>query len=552
METEGKDSGIMAFGWFGKKKDSKPAGDGASPGGSGDASLPNGGGAGEPPSDGKGGKTPPLPPRDPRKAEAFFRHGRGVAHANFEYAIEMFIKGLAHDPDNMRVHEELRDVALRRKVAGGKPAPMSIKLARTGPTALDKMLQTELIWAYDPLNKDMMLNVMERAVEADAVKEEKANIGEVAYFFGEMVFDQNRTSKPLNQGDLIKLATLFRSLEKYDKAIEAAKYALQMDLDSADLRQFLKDLETERTMAVGGFNDVATGGNFQASVGNMEKQKELDAADRLDTQAVNVVATIEKIIVDLRVQVEAKPEDVDLRNKLVENLLKRDTTEHQNEAITQLELLYKTTGQYRFKFRVGDIKMSQWKRRVAAIKEQREKNAEDPELKAELDEVTRQKNEFELAEFEERTKEYPTEMVYRFELAQRLIQVKRYDEAIGYLQQAQIDPKRKSMCLYLLGYCYRMLGMFEESVDSYRRGVDAHANPNDKTGLEMRYGLMDALEQRAIKNTDLEAAKEGMKLASQIIQVEFTYKDIRSRLARLRKFIEDQEKKKSEGVGDAK
>ncbi|MEM6853880.1 MAG: hypothetical protein AAF593_05675, partial [Planctomycetota bacterium] len=100
----------MAF--FGKKKSSDDSSTAQTEaGGAGD----NGGG--------EAAASGPSFPRDPRKARKFFDHAETVAEAkNYDYAIEMYINGLRHDPDNMTRHEELLDVAKRRKVGGGKKA----------------------------------------------------------------------------------------------------------------------------------------------------------------------------------------------------------------------------------------------------------------------------------------------------------------------------------------------------------------------------------------------------------------------------------------------
>ena len=53
------------------------------------------------------------PVRDERKARRFFEHAQAMAETrNYDYAIELYIRGLAHDPDAMDKHQALHEVAL--------------------------------------------------------------------------------------------------------------------------------------------------------------------------------------------------------------------------------------------------------------------------------------------------------------------------------------------------------------------------------------------------------------------------------------------------------
>jgi hypothetical protein len=53
---------------------------------------------------------------DRKKAQTFFDRGAAVAGTgNFEYAIEMYLQGLALDPESLDAHQALRDIALKRK-----------------------------------------------------------------------------------------------------------------------------------------------------------------------------------------------------------------------------------------------------------------------------------------------------------------------------------------------------------------------------------------------------------------------------------------------------
>src|SRR5262249_37974614 len=123
-------------------------------------------------------KGKPEKVRDTRKASKFFQHAQAMADArNYEYAIECYVNGLKHDPDNLPKHEPPRDVPLRRKVPGGRPASFLESLKPATGDPVDKLLHVETLWSKDPLNLSRMLTVMEKAADANDTEHEY-NIGE--------------------------------------------------------------------------------------------------------------------------------------------------------------------------------------------------------------------------------------------------------------------------------------------------------------------------------------------------------------------------------------
>jgi len=102
-----------------------------------------------------------------KKAQPFFDRGRTLAEiGSFDAAIDVFIQGLAFDPENIEAHKALREAALRRKAAGGKDLGFLEK--RKLPRAKDNkraMLNAEKLLAYDPGNVQHMESMTRAAGE---------------------------------------------------------------------------------------------------------------------------------------------------------------------------------------------------------------------------------------------------------------------------------------------------------------------------------------------------------------------------------------------------
>ena len=105
--------------------------------------------------------------RDPNKAVEIFAKAQSAATAgDFDHAIEMYIRGLRHDPGNMARHKQLLDVAQRHKVAGGEKAGMKDKPKSIGNDPVSKMLDAERLWAKDYTDAGLMHQFAKRAAEA--------------------------------------------------------------------------------------------------------------------------------------------------------------------------------------------------------------------------------------------------------------------------------------------------------------------------------------------------------------------------------------------------
>ncbi|MCC7145648.1 MAG: hypothetical protein IT443_04310 [Phycisphaeraceae bacterium] len=472
--------------------------------------------------------------RDPRKAKRFFEHAQTNADTrNYEYAIQLFIDGLRHDPDNMAQHEALRDVALKYKVGGGKTAGLSEKFKSQGKDPVSKMLDAERIWSKDPLNMSLMLDMMEKAVEA-AEAEPELHLGEVAYWVGTLVLEFGRKSRKTPDKVFIKSRDLFARIGSFDKAVEACRLALSLRPDDAKLLDDLKDLETEMTLKQGAYAEAGKEGGFKSFVKDMDKQRALEQEQAVDrTESV-----LDEVIARYRKEYEAN-QDVDLLEKLVGALLQKGDDASEAEAMTRLKEAWERTEQYRFKVRHGDIAIRQINRKIRVLRQAAKDNPQDAEAAAKLRDLSVKLLKFELQEYTERAKNYPTDLALKFQLGRRLMQFQKFDEAIAALQDARGDAKVRVQSLLYLGMCYAAKGWPEEATDTLREGISIHPIEDDAVGMDLRYQLMDALEKSARKNKQLEQAREAQKIASKILQTDIKYRDIKDRLDAIRKLVDE-------------
>src|SRR5690606_26847329 len=104
------------------------------------------------------------------------------------------------------------------------------------------------------------------------------------------------------------------------------------------------------------------------------------------------------------------------------------------------------TGQYRYKVRIGDAKIKQFARNLRELKSRMEADKNDTQARKDFERLYRERMNFELQEYNERVKNYPTDLGLKFELGRRLFAFKKFDEAIGMFQQSKADPKYRAVC----------------------------------------------------------------------------------------------------------
>jgi tetratricopeptide (TPR) repeat protein len=514
------------LGLFGKKKPDEAAG-------SGDSTTGAPGASGTAPAEVRSANAKHAKPvfeADPRKARRFFEHAQVVADSrNYDYAIECYINGLKHNPESMQHHEELRQVALRRKVGGGKPAGMKDRYTYGGgKTPIEKTLNAEYLWAKDPTNAAQALMVMELAT--------KAELYELSYWIGGFVLEANRTSKKPTKAIYIKLVDLYEEMEAWDRAVECCRFAVMMDEGNMVLLKRLKDLEAELTLLKGQYGKEE--GGFRRGVANMEKQKALEAEDTIAKTSTQLEETISR----LRREYEENTEDLDKLTKFVRVLLEKEDETTDAEAIRHLQEAWERTGQYRFKAEIGNIKIKAFNRRTRVIKQAMTQATDDAvrrTLHEQLAALVQEQVRFELAEFTERVKNYPTDMQLLYQLGRRQFAMGDHDSAIASFQQAQADPKTRANALRYLGEAFYRKEWLDEAVDTFHRGIEVHPYSDDKLALELRYELCKALEAKARRDRSLEVALEADEVASKIVQADVNYRDMRQRRDSLRKLVSE-------------
>jgi len=453
-----------------------------------------------------------IPEADRAKAEVFFQRGTAVAGTgNYEYAIEMYLQGLAIDPESVEAHQALRDISLRRKASGGKPLGMTERWKLKKGDDKQNLLNAEKLLAYDPGNTDHMITLLQAA--------QKAGFYDTVLWIGPILLKANFESPKQDFGKYITLRDVYKSLHRWKLATEACQYAANLRPDDMDLQTELKNLGAMTTIHEGDYE----AGDFRKSIRDREKQEKLLEQDR-DVRSIDAMS---RQIIDAEKEWQADPTEPGKLMKLVELLVKTENPEYENRAIELLQNAYDTTKQFRFRQNIGKVRLYQLQREERNLRAQIAKDADNERIKEEYRQFTIDRAQQELEEYTLWSENYPTDMGIKFEMAKRLFVLERFDEAIPVFQAARNDPKYRTEAGIFLGRAFLAAGFVDEAVDTLKGLIDSYELAGDAKSIEMTYWYARSLEQQG-------DTASAIKSYSRVAQWNFNYRDVQSRVKRLR------------------
>jgi tetratricopeptide (TPR) repeat protein len=452
---------------------------------------------------------------DQQKANVFFDRGKSVADGGqFEYAIEMYLQGLRIDPENTDAHQAMREISLKRKASGGKDLGFfeKMKLKKSGADETENLLNAEKVLAYDPGNTDAMLALLRAALNGGYF--------DTVLWIGPILQKANADAKSPDFSKFMILKDAYKALEQWKLAVDACQYAAMLKPDDMDLSTELKNLGAQHTMTQGKYGSARS---FRDSVRDMDKQRGLLDADK-DVRSLDV---LQRQIALAETEWKAEPNEPGKLSKYVDALLRTELPEYENRAVAVLEEAYERTGQFRFRYNIGKIRMNQLTREERELRRQLQQNPADEEIKQKYQEFARRRWETELEEYKLASENYPTDMALKYQMATRLYQLKRYDDAIPVFQQARQNPQFRIDASVWLGRAFLDAGYVDESIDTLRGVIDSYELKGDAKSREMYYWFGRATEQKGDHQT-------ALKAYSQVFQWDSQYRDVVVRIKRLR------------------
>lgn len=449
------------------------------------------------------------------KAQAFFERAEEVATTgNFDYAIEMYIRGLQKLPDAVEEgHIALRRMSLLRQGKGGKKPTVVERLKHHGgKTSLEEMLSAEFLLAKDPDHLPYAETMLKTAVAGEFKK--------TAEWIAALVYEANYSSVKPSINTYLLLKDSYKTLEMYSKAVVVCRHAMQIKPDNAQLQDELRDLSAQMAVQNGKY---ASKEGFTESIRDREKQDQLHEQGKL----VKSDGYRAKEVDDARKAMQTNPDSQTNIIRMANALFEMKTDRTYNDAKELLENAYAKTQDFTFKRHQGEMEIRELRRQVRKAKADVRADIGNGQLKSVLQGLKNEVNKTETEHYKLCLSHYPTDLLIKYEYGICLARNKQYDEAIPMFQEAQRDPRRKLAAMDETGLCFFLKGWYADAIDIFERAVNLCEIEDDEVTKDLRYNLARSYEE----NGNTEKATEQY---SKLVQIDFNYKDIRHRIDRLR------------------
>ncbi|MEX0875897.1 MAG: hypothetical protein WD114_00420 [Phycisphaerales bacterium] len=479
-------------------------------------------------SDDEGENTGPGPEDfSPKKAKTFFERAMTVHQSgSYEYAMQMWLNGLRWDPNSMEgLNGYLKSSEVFSVENPKKGVSKETKSAVATKGDLGKYINALLDFGLKRLDTGNAIKATTAAAKVNLEKPTKM-LGEHAL---KLALNDPKPKKDM----FVKLLDAFEDTRVFNLAAVAGENACRMDPSDSELQARVRNMLAQSTMTSGGYDDTESGG-FRKNIRDADKQLQLEQEDSL----AQTGSTKDAVVARTEAEHEKRPDDIPTLDKYARALLARGKGPDELKALTLFNKAYKETGSFRFRKQAGDIQVMRARRTLEKIKAQAEANPDDREAQEKLDKALIQFDALQTEELKLQVDHYPTDLGLKYKLGTLLYERGDFNEAIEQFQLAQGDPKIRRDVLNLMGKSFRALGGWEDAaITTYEQALDGIPDENSELGMDIRYGLMDALHAKAEKEQDLAIAERADKLAAGIAIQQFSYRDVRDRREQIKDLI---------------
>jgi tetratricopeptide (TPR) repeat protein len=433
---------------------------------------------------------------------------------NFGYAISLLQGILKQEPQFLTGRQLLRRTEVTRLKAAKKKffnvstASVAVmkaqremkKDAKRAVELIEKILEDE------PYNKQANLALKEAAVAAGWL--------ETGVFALQTLLEENARDTKL----LHELARLYHELGESEREVEIYNRISVIDPADAAAMRLGKDASARDSMKSGGW---AAAGSYRDLIKDKEAAVSLEQQSRMQLTE----ESLGRQIAEVYALHEAEPQNVDVARRLGALSEQKDDLD---AAIAWYRYASDLThgsdpGLIR---KISDLAVKVTEREIAALEESIANNAGDTMVLAEknsaLAAAKKRRAEMLIEEARKRVERNPTDLQFRFELGEHLMNAGHFREGLPELQRARQNPNARLKAMNALGRCYRELGMFDLAARQLEEAAREIATM-DATKKEIVYNLGLVYERMGNREKSLACMK-------QIYEADYGYKDVATRV----------------------
>jgi tetratricopeptide (TPR) repeat protein len=433
---------------------------------------------------------------------------------NYGYAISLLQGILKQEPQFLTGRQLLRRTEVTRlksakkKLFNVSTASVSVMKAqremKKDPKRAIELI--EKILEDEPYNKQANL----------ALKEAAAAVGwlETAVFALQTYLEEHpRDTKVLHE-----LARLYHDQGESEWEVEIYNRISAIDPADAAALRLGKDASARGSMKSGGW---AAAESYRDLIKDKEAAVSLEQQNRMQLTG----ELLSQQIAETYAMHEAEPQNVDVARRLGSLSEQKDDLE---AAIAWYRYASDLThgsdpGLVR---KISDLGVKQTEREIARLEEAVANSAGDntagDENETALAAAKKRRAEMLIDEARKRVERNPTDLQFRFELGENLMNAGHFREALPELQRARQNPNARLRAMNALGRCYRELNMFDLAAKQLEEAA-SEIGTMDATKKEIIYNLGLVYEQMGDREKSLGCMK-------QIYEADYGYKDVATRV----------------------
>ena len=433
---------------------------------------------------------------------------------NFGYAISLLQGILKQEPQFLTGRQLLRRTEVTRLKAAKKKffnvstASVAVmkaqremkKDAKRSVELIEKILENE------PYNKQANLALKEAAVAAGWL--------ETGVFALQTLLEENARDTKL----LHELARLYHELGESEREVEIYNRISAIDPADVAAMRLGKDASARDSMKSGGW---AAAASYRDLIKDKEAAVSLEQQSRMQLTE----ESLGRQIAEVYALHEAEPQNIEIARRLGALSEQKDDLD---AAIAWYRYASDLTqgsdpGLIR---KISDLGVKVTEREIAALEESVANNAGDTMVLAEknsaLAAAKKRRAEMLIDEARKRVERNPTDLQFRFELGEHLMNAGHFREGLPELQRARQNPNARLKAMNALGRCYRELGMFDLAARQLEEAAREIATM-DATKKEIVYNLGLVYERMGNREKSLACMK-------QIYEADYGYKDVATRV----------------------
>jgi tetratricopeptide (TPR) repeat protein len=433
---------------------------------------------------------------------------------NFGYAISLLQGILKQEPQFLTGRQLLRRTEVTRLKAAKKKffnvstASVAVmkaqremkKDAKRAVELIEKILEDE------PYNKQANLALKDAAVAAGWL--------ETGVFALQTLLEENARDTRL----LHELARLYHELGESEREVEIYNRISAIDPADAAAMRLGKDASARDSMKSGGW---AAAASYRDLIKDKEAAVSLEQQSRMQLTEESLGRQIGEVYA----LHEAEPQNIDIARRLGALSEQKDDLD---AAIAWYRYASDLThgsdpGLIR---KISDLGVKVTEREIAALEESIANNAGDTMVLAEknsaLAAAKKRRAEMLIEEARKRVEHNPTDLQFRFELGEHLMNAGHFREGLPELQRARQNPNARLKAMNALGRCYRELGMFDLAARQLEEAAHEIATM-DATKKEIVYNLGLVYERMGNREKSLVCMK-------QIYEADYGYRDVATRV----------------------